>query len=57
LKPTPEDRKIQAGAPAEYSAPNDPMLTMMHDLEEMAAKLLKTARKLPSGPVRHGSLK
>ena len=54
---TPDDRKIQAGAPAEYSAPNDPMLTMMHDLEEMAAKLLKTARKLPSGPVRHGSLK
>jgi hypothetical protein len=54
---TPDDRKIQAGAPAEYSVPKDPMLTMMQDLEEMAAKLLKTARKLPPGPVRHASLK
>ena len=31
--------------------------TEMQDLEEMAAKLLKTARNLPPGPVRHDILK
>ena len=30
---------------------------MMLDLEELAAKLLETARKLPPGAVRHDSLK
>ena len=29
----------------------------MHDLEEMAAKLLETAGKLPPGPERHELLK
>ena len=29
----------------------------MRDLEELAAKLLDTARKLPPGPVRYDSLK
>jgi hypothetical protein len=29
----------------------------MLDLEELAAKLLETARKLPPGAVRHDSLK
>ena len=29
----------------------------MHDLEEMVEKLLKAARKLPPGPVRHDILK
>ena len=29
----------------------------MHDLEEMAAKLLESARKLPPGPERHDLLK
>ena len=38
-------------------APNYPMLTEMQALEEIAAKLLKTARKLPSGSERHGILK
>ena len=37
--------------------PNDPMLTEMQDLEELAAKLLKIARKLPPGSERHGILK
>ncbi len=36
---------------------SDPMLTKVQDLEEIAAKLLKTARKIPPGPVRHDSLK
>jgi hypothetical protein len=31
--------------------------TEMQDLEEMAAKPLKTARNLPPGPVRHDILK
>ena len=31
--------------------------TDMQDLEEMAAKLLKTARNLPPWPVRHDVLK
>ena len=31
--------------------------TEMQDLAEMAAKLLKTARNLPPGPVRHDILK
>jgi hypothetical protein len=35
----------------------DRTLTEMQDLEEMAAKLLETARKLPLGPVRHDILK
>jgi hypothetical protein len=30
---------------------------MMQDLEDLAAKLLETARKLPPGAVRHDSLK
>ena len=38
-------------------APNDPMLKEMQELEEIAAKLLKTARKLPPGSERHGILK
>jgi hypothetical protein len=29
----------------------------MHDLEEMVEKLLKAARKLPPGPIRHDILK
>ena len=29
----------------------------MQDLEEMAAKLLEAARKLPPGPSRHETLK
>jgi hypothetical protein len=29
----------------------------MQDLEKIAAKLLKTARNLPPGPVRHDILK
>jgi hypothetical protein len=29
----------------------------MQELEAMAAELLKTARKLPPGPVRHDLLK
>jgi hypothetical protein len=29
----------------------------LQELEEMAAKLLATARKLPPGPERHGLLK
>jgi hypothetical protein len=29
----------------------------MHDLEEMIEKLLKAARKLPPGPIRHDILK
>jgi hypothetical protein len=32
-------------------------LTEMQELEAMAAKLIKTARKLPPGPVRHDLLK
>ena len=32
-------------------------LTEMQELEAMAAELLKTARKLPPGPVRHDLLK
>ena len=32
-------------------------LTEMQELEAMAAELLKTARKLPAGPVRHDLLK
>jgi hypothetical protein len=36
---------------------SDPMLTKVQDLEEIAAKLLETARKIPPGPVRHDSLK
>ena len=38
-------------------APNDPMLTEIQELEEIAAQLLKTARKLPPGSERHGILK
>jgi hypothetical protein len=38
-------------------APNEPMPTEMQALEEIAAKLLKTARKLPPGTERHGILK
>ena len=38
-------------------APNDQMLTGTQALEEFAAKLLKTARKLPPGSERHGILK
>jgi len=34
----------------------DRTLTEMQDLEAMAAKLLKTARKLPSGQDRHNAL-
>jgi len=33
------------------------MLKEMQALEEIAAKLLKTARKLPPGSERHGILK
>jgi hypothetical protein len=29
----------------------------MQDLEELGAKLLEAARKLPSGPARHDALK
>jgi hypothetical protein len=32
-------------------------LTEIQELEAMAAELLKTARKLPPGPVRHDLLK
>jgi hypothetical protein len=32
-------------------------LTEMQELEAMAAELLKTARKLPPGPVRYDLLK
>lgn len=32
-------------------------LTEMQELEAMAAELLKTARKLPPGPVRHDLFK
>jgi hypothetical protein len=32
------------------------MLTRLQDLEELAAKLLATARKLPPGPSRHNAL-
>jgi hypothetical protein len=32
---------------------SDPMLTKLQELEEMGAKLLAAARKLPSGPDRH----
>jgi hypothetical protein len=35
---------------------SDPMLTKMQDLEEIAAKLLVTARKLPPGQDRHNAL-
>jgi hypothetical protein len=42
---------------AESPASNEPMLKVMHDLEEMAAKLLATARELPLGSERHGILK
>jgi len=35
----------------------DRTLSEMQDLEAMAVKLLKTARKLPPGPVRHDILK
>jgi hypothetical protein len=35
----------------------DRTLTETQELEAMAAKLLKTARKLPPGPVRHDLLK
>jgi hypothetical protein len=35
----------------------DRTLTEMQDLEEMAAKLLKIARNLPPGRVRHDILK
>jgi hypothetical protein len=35
---------------------SDPMLTKMQDLEEIAAKLLETARKLPPGQDRHNIL-
>jgi hypothetical protein len=35
----------------------DRTLTEMQQLEAMAAKLLKTARKLPAGPVCHDILK
>jgi hypothetical protein len=38
-------------------APNDPMLKEMQALEELAAKLLKAARKLPPGSERQGILK
>src|SRR5260370_20921352 len=38
-------------------ARNDPMLTEIQDLKELAAKLIETARKLPPGPERHGILK
>ena len=30
---------------------------VIQELEEMVAKLLETARKLPAGPVRHDMLK
>ena len=33
-----------------------PMLTKAQDLEEIAAKLLETARKLPPGQDRHNAL-
>jgi hypothetical protein len=33
------------------------MLTMMQDLEELAVKLLETARKLAPGAVRHDALR
>jgi hypothetical protein len=35
----------------------DRTLTEVQQLEAMAAKLLKTARKLPAGPVRRDTLK
>ena len=35
---------------------SDPMLTKAQDLEEIAAKLLETARKLPPGQDRHNAL-
>lgn len=35
---------------------SDPMLTKEQDLEEIAAKLLETARKLPPGQDRHNAL-
>jgi hypothetical protein len=35
----------------------DRTLTEMQELEAMAAKLLRTVRKLPPGPVRHDLLK
>jgi hypothetical protein len=35
----------------------DRTLTEMQELEAMAAKLLRTARKLPPGSVRHDLLK
>jgi hypothetical protein len=35
----------------------DRTLTEMQELEAMAAKLLKAARKLPPGPVRYDLLK
>jgi hypothetical protein len=38
-------------------APNDPMLTQLQALEEIAAKLLKTVRNLPPGSERYGILK
>jgi hypothetical protein len=38
-------------------APNDPMLTEMQALEEIAAQLLKTASKLPPGSECRGILK
>jgi hypothetical protein len=37
--------------------PNDRALTEMQDLEEIATKLLETARKLPPGSERHSFLK
>ena len=30
---------------------------LLRELEEMCAKLLQTARKIPSGPARHATLK
>jgi hypothetical protein len=33
------------------------MMARLKELEEMAAKLLATVRKLPPGPERHGLLK
>jgi hypothetical protein len=38
-------------------APNDPMLTQLQALEEIAAKLLEAARKLPPGSERYGIVK
>ena len=37
--------------------PNDRQGTRLRELEEMAAKLLETARKLPSGQDRHNALR